>query len=175
MAVSGRLRWVVFLGVLAVWAGLAVLRSGPSPEPLVTVAGPEEVGLSLGELRALPELERDGSYQNRYGNWSTPARFRGVLLQDLVRHLFPELRPREVTVVADDGYRVAFSADRLDDPHYPVVLAYSRDGLSPPVWEEGPQIAVLPEDGRVSNEDYGAESAGAYWVQNVARLELESP
>ncbi len=168
------MRWAAFVGLLAVLAGLALLRSGRPTEALVVLAGPEEVELTLTALQDLPTVERDGSYQNRYGNWSPPARYRGVLLEELVRRHFPELWPREVTVVAEDGYRVTFSVEQLVDPRHPVVLAYAKDGLNPPAWDEGPQIALLSEEGRVSNEAYGAESVGAYWVQSVVRLEFSS-
>ncbi len=172
MAIRRPVRWGVFVGVLLVLGGLAVLRSGSPQETLVTVVGPEEVGLSLSELRALPALEQEGSYQNQFENWSTPARYRGVPLLELLAHLYPELQPESVTVVASDGYRLSLSRERMNDPRYPVVLAYAKDGVAPPAWEEGPRIVVLPEDGRVSNDEYGAESAGAYWVRDVVRLEV---
>jgi len=172
VAVRRPVRWGLFVGVLLVLGVLAVLRSGAPPESLVTVLGPEEVGLSLSELRDLPALEREGSYQNQFENWSTPARYRGVPLSELLGHVYPEHQPESVTVVARDGYRLTLSRERLTDPRYPVVLAYAKDGATPPEWEEGPRIAVLPEDGRVSNDEYGAESAGAYWVRGVVRLEV---
>jgi hypothetical protein len=65
--------------------------------------------------------------------------------------------------------------DRLLDPEYPVVLAFSRDGQEPPAWEDGPQVAVLPQDGGVSNAEYGVDSAGAFWVKNVVRIEVLPP
>ncbi|MFO8034697.1 MAG: hypothetical protein R6U88_06025 [Candidatus Bipolaricaulota bacterium] len=173
MALSRWVRWAALLGILAALAALALLPSGPASETLVALAGPEKVELTLADLQALPAIEREGSYQNSYGNWSTPARYRGVPLDVLVGGRFPKLWPGEITVVGADGYRITFTVDRLEDADYPVVLAYAKDGLTPPAWEEGPRIAVLPEGGRVSNEDYEAESAGAYWVRNVVRLELE--
>jgi len=53
-----------------------------------------------------------------------------------------------------------------------VVLAYALDGVEPPTWEDGLRIAVLPED--VSNAEYRADSAGAFWVKNVIRIVIET-
>ncbi len=173
MALSRRVRWSAFLGALLVLAALALLRTGRPPEELLVVlAGPHEIRLTLADLQSLPTEEGEGSYQNRYDSWSASAFYRGARLKALVQHYFPELWPSRITVVAADGYRVDFSVDRLEDPVFPVVLAFEKDGLIPPAWREGPQIAVLPAGGRVSNEAYDAESAGAYWVQNVVRLEI---
>jgi len=76
-------------------------------------------------------------------------------------------------VAADDGYTVVIERARLEDPDYPVVLAFEMDGVSVPEWEDGYRIAVLPEDGSVSNEEFGVESAGSFWVKNVVRITLQ--
>lgn len=172
MAVNQRVRWVLFVGPLVGLALFAFLRSGPGAIPVVHLTGPEEAALSLADLRTMPYVEREGSFQNQYGNWSAPARYRGVPVLALADELRSGFRPMEVVVVAEDGYRVVFPLHRLTDSDYPVVLAYAKDGLMPPQWEQGLQIAVLPDGGRVSNEAYGVASAGAYWVQNVTRMEF---
>ncbi len=172
MAVGRWVRWALFLGLLAGLGLFVLLRSGPQASPLVLLTGAGEAALSLADLQALPAMDREGSFQNQYGNWSTPARYRGIPLLTLAEALRGGLRPAEVVVVAEDGYRVTFSRDRLMNPDHPVVLAYAKDDRMPPAWEEGPQIAVLPEGGRVSNEAYGVASAGAYWVRNVVQLEF---
>ncbi|HEC63061.1 MAG TPA: hypothetical protein ENI38_01535 [Candidatus Acetothermia bacterium] len=152
----------------------ALLRAPPSPV-WVEVVGPERVlQLSLAELKRWPTLEREGSYQNRFGNWQGRARYRGVLLSELVRAAVGEAGFEEVVVIGADGYRASFTPARIEDLEYPVVLAFSRNGQEPPAWEDGPQIAVLPEDGGVSNAEYEAESAGAFWVKQVVRIEIVS-
>jgi hypothetical protein len=50
------------------------------------------------------------------------------------------------------------------------VLSYAFDGVPVPTWSDGFRIVVLPLDGRVSNEEAQAVSAGSYWVRNVARI-----
>ena len=53
-----------------------------------------------------------------------------------------------------------------------MILAYAYDGVEVPSWEMGFRIAVLPEDGNVGNEEYGATSAGSFWVMNVEQIVL---
>lgn len=174
MAVSAPrwVRWALFLGALAALVAIGLLRDAGPAAPLVALEGPREVHLTLAELRALPALEREGSFQNTFGNWSRPATYRGTRLTKLVGAYFPALELGSVIVVARDGYRLEIPAWRVEDDAFPMVLAYARDGAFPPDWADGPQIAVLPEGGRVGNEAYGVESAGAYWVRDVERLIL---
>jgi hypothetical protein len=77
-----------------------------------------------------------------------------------------------VEAVAKDGYRVTIERWRVEDSQFPMILAFSLDGVEVPDWEDGFRIAVLPEEGDVSNEEYGVESAGSYWVKQVVRLVL---
>jgi hypothetical protein len=145
----------------------AIAPSGPSIE-IVDVDGRVRT-VTQQEIERLPRLCRRGSYENQFGNWRDEGEYCGVHLAELIGDDAPY---ESVSVVAEDGYRVEIERWRIDDPAYPVVLAYSFDGFEPPDWPEGYRIAVLPEDGGVSNADYGVESAGSYWVKNVARLVL---
>ena len=145
----------------------AIAPSGPSIE-IVDVHGRVRT-VAQKEIERLPRLCRRGSYENQFGNWRDEGEYCGVLLAELIGDEAPY---ESVSVVAEDSYRVEIERWRIDDPAYPVVLAYSFDGLEPPDWPDGYRVAVLPEDGGVSNADYGVESAGSYWVKNVARLVL---
>lgn len=120
-------------------------------------------------IEALGTLCRRGSYENQFGNWRDEGEYCGVLLTELIGETTSY---GSVSVVAEDGYRVEMERWRIEDPAYPVVLATSFDGRSGPGWPDGYRIAVLPEDGGVSNTEYGVESAGSYWVRNVVRLVL---
>ncbi len=124
--------------------------------------------VSLQEMKTGDVLRRQGEYENQYGNWRDAGIYAGVLIRDLL----DDVDYSAVEVVADDGYRVTLERDRIEDPDYPVILAFGMDGVDVPQWEDGFRIAVLPEDGRVSNEEYDAVSAGSYWVKNVARLRV---
>jgi len=122
--------------------------------------------VTLAALRRLPVVTRQGEYQNQFGNWRDAGTYSGVRLIELIG----DAEYETIDVVARDGYRVAIERKRIEDPNYPVVLAYAYDGVEVPDWEDGFRIAVLPEDGRVSNEEYDAVSAGSYWVRNVSSL-----
>lgn len=163
-------RLVFVLLILACVAPLVVrsLRSDPGPIiEIVDVSGSVRE-ISLFEMKTMSVLTRDGSYQNQYGNWRDDGIYSGVLLTDLIG----EVAYSSIDVVADDGYRVTVERSRLQDLSYPMILAFRLDGVEVPAWEDGFRIAVLPEDGSVSNEDYGVESAGGYWVMRVSRLIL---
>ena len=160
------------LVIAAVMSPVIVQWMTSGDEPILVIEDPSGRTrvLSLADLRRLPALERPGRYQNQFGNWRDEGVYAGVPLRSL---LGVDTGYETLIVVATDGYRLEIARDRIEDPKYPMVLAYAFDGAEVPAWEEGPRIAVLPEDGAVSNEDYGVVSAGSFWVRNVARLILE--
>ena len=147
----------------------AIAPSGPSIE-IVDVDGRVRA-VTQKEIERLPRLCRRGSYENQFGNWRDEGNYCGVLLEDLVDG---ESEYGMLIVIAEDGYRVGIERRRIEDPDFPIVLAFSFDGRSVPDWSDGYRIAVLPADGGVSNVEYGVESAGSYWVKNVTRLVLQS-
>ena len=142
-----------------------VAPSGPGIE-IVDVIGQERT-VTLREIQRLPRLCLRGSYENQFGNWRDAGEYCGVLLAELIG---AEARYAAVSVVAQDGYRVEIERERVEDPDYPMVLAFSFDGQVVPDWTDGYRIAVLPMDGGVSNAEYNVESAGSYWVKNVVRI-----
>lgn len=172
---SRRIRPACLIGfvvlIVAVVLPLAVRwamdAGGPAVE-IVDAAGRTRT-VDLREMRALPELCRQGSYENQFGNWRDEGRYCGVLVSEL---LGADAEYGAVSVVAQDGYRIDIERERIEDPAYPLVLAFSFEGRFVPDWSDGYRIAVLPPDGGVSNADYGVESAGSYWVKNVVRLAL---
>ena len=164
---------VAFLALILVVVVPIVVRwsvepAGPAIGIVDTVG--REWTMTLREIERLPRLCRRGSYENQFGNWRDGGDYCGVLVTDLIG---PETGYASMAVVAEDGYRVEIERGRIEDPSYPVVLAFSFDGQVVPDWIDGYRIAVLPEDGEVSNAEYGVESAGSYWVKNVVRLILQ--
>jgi hypothetical protein len=153
---------------LAVAAPLVVRWASSPRGPAIDVVLPSGATrtVTLVAMRRLPILTRQGEYQNQFDNWRDAGTYTGVRLTDLIGDADYET----IDAVARDGYRVSIERRRVEDPDYPVVLAYAKDGVEVPSWEDGFRIAVLPEDGRVSNEEYDAVSAGSYWAKNVARL-----
>ncbi|MGD9675356.1 MAG: hypothetical protein AB7V19_01555 [Candidatus Bipolaricaulia bacterium] len=142
----------------------ALLPRGPAVE--IALPSGDTRTVTLSALRRFPTLTREGEYQNQFGNWRDAGTYSGVRLSDL----FAGVEYEVVDVVAEDGYRLSIERARVEDPDYPVVLAYAKDGVEVPNWEDGFRIAVLPVDGRVSNEEYNAVSAGSFWVRNVSSL-----
>ena len=142
--------------------------SGPAGRAIVLVeTDGRERTILADDLDALPRLCRRGSYENQFGNWRDEGEYCGVLLSELIGR---DAEYASIAVVAEDGYRIEIERERIVDPDYPVVLATSFDGQTVPGWADGYRIAILPEDGGVSNADYDTDSAGSYWVKNVARL-----
>jgi hypothetical protein len=163
-----RVAFVLLIAAAVAPLVLQSFRSETGPSIEIVDAGGGVRSISLSEMKTMTVLTRAGSYQNQYGNWRDAGIYSGVLLMDLIG----EASYAAIEIVADDGYRVTVERRRVKDADYPMVLAFGKDGIEVPAWEDGFRIAVLPEDGSVSNVDYGVESAGGYWVMRIVRLLL---
>jgi len=139
--------------------------SGPSIERIGS-DGSIKV-LTLQMLQRMDVLTREGVVQNQYGNWRDAGTYSGVLLHELLEGMAYST----LLVEAADGYRLRIDRSRVLDDEAPMVLAFRKDGEEVPLWEDGFRIVVLPEDGDLSNEEYGVESAGSFWVKNVIRVQ----
>ena len=161
-------RFAFVLLVAACVAPLVVRSLLPEAGPSIEIVETGDVvrTITLSEMKKMPLLTRAGSYQNQYGNWRDQGTYSGVLLSALIE----DYDYVSLEVVAEDGYRVTIDRALIEDSDYPMVLAFRMDGVDVPDWEDGFRIAVLPEDGSVSNADYDVESAGSYWVTRVNRL-----
>ncbi len=177
MAVTGRLRrgyLIAFLLLVAAIVVPTIVRMNiPTRGPAIILVSPqgEERSVDLKRMQGMHVLTRRGIYQNQFGNWRDEGIYTGVLLSDLIGR---DVDFKSVRVVASDGYEVKIDRARVLDPAYPMVLAYAFDGKDVPAWPDGFRIAVLPDDGAVSNEEYNAVSAGSFWVKNVERLILSA-
>jgi hypothetical protein len=165
----------MLLGLVVLTVAVAtplVVRWALSPRgPAIEVVLPSGAThtVTLAALRRLPALTRQGEYQNQFGNWRDAGTYSGVRLTDLIG----DVAYATVEVVAADGYRATIDRARVEDEEYPMVLAYAFNGVEVPAWADGFRIVVLPDDGRVSNEEYDAVSSGSYWVKNVNCIVLE--
>lgn len=166
---AARLAFVVLIAVCVAPLAVRILLPAGGPSIQIVETSGSIRTITLSEMKKLPVLTRDGGYQNQYGNWRDQGTYSGVLLTDLIENR----EYASLEFVAEDGYRVAIDRSRVEDPGYPMVLAFQMDGADVPDWEDGFRIAVLPEDGGVSNADYGVESAGSYWVKRIIRLILQ--
>jgi hypothetical protein len=65
-----------------------------------------------------------------------------------------------------------------------MIIALEMDSVVAPDWDEGPRVAMIPQDGLYSNSDceltsYPGQgysvypSAGARWVKNVMTIVVE--
>ncbi|UCF10340.1 MAG: hypothetical protein JSW65_01280 [Candidatus Bipolaricaulota bacterium] len=161
--------WILAVALMVVLAILRVPSREAGPEVCIVSLDGFEMVVALAEMKRLRALSRPGSYENQFGNWRDEGRYTGVLLADLIGE---EVEYGAVLLVAADGYRIEVARSRLEDPGYPMIVAYAFDGVEIPAWRDGPRIAVLPEDGGVSNEEYGVLSAGSFWVKNVTEIHL---
>lgn len=163
---------LVFAVLIAACIVPLVVRSlRPEGGPFIQIVTNSGVvrTVTLSEMKKMPVRTGEGSYQNQYGNWHDQGIYSGVLLTDLIEdHDYAALE-----VVAEDGYRMTVERRRVEDSEYLMVLAFRMDEIEVPDWEDGFRIAVLSEDGGVSNVDYGVESAGSYWVKRVSRMILQ--
>lgn len=174
MKTQGIRRGVLVTFLLAVLAVIApvMVRSLLPDEPVlleIEMLDGTIHRVTRSDLDRLPWIERDGEVQNQFGNWRDKGLYAGVRLLDL-----PGFHTTydTVQVIAADGYRVEIDRWRVEDDANPMILSLSFDGLPVPAWEDGPRIVVLPDDGRVSNEEADLPSAGSLWVKNVTRLML---
>jgi len=167
-----RLYLVAFLLlVIAIVIPVIVRVALLSHQPAIEIARPDgrRRMITLSQMKRLPSLTCTGTYQNQFGNWRDEGVYTGVRLTDL----FGTGAEYElIRVVATDGYTIEVERRRVEDPGYPMILAYAYNGVEVPSWEMGFRIAVLPEDGNVGNEEYGVPSAGSFWVKNVGQIVL---
>lgn len=159
-------------------------------QDLVLTADGSDLVLTPEELFALPSISAEGSYQNRFGNFSGAGKYTGILVKDLLELVGGMVSGEELVVYALDGYSQVFAYDNVFpesrgwlETQGEMVLAISMDDQKPPEWQDGYRIAFLPADGEYSNDDCAAtslpgqgwdmyESAGARWAKNVVRMEV---
>lgn len=181
------------LVVVLVVAGSAIVGlmmippadTGPSVE-VIGIAGTTE--FTLSDLRALPAVEREGAFQNSFGNVRGQGTYKGVNVSVLIEAVGGITEDQWLNITATDGYNQQYSYRNVypDEDWYSyqgdMVLAFEFNGTEVPTWEEGYRIMFLPEDGYYSNNDYGnstterllGSAAGPRCVQNVARIEIIS-
>ena len=172
---TGLRRWylVVFIAlIVAVVAPFIVRIALHVDEPTVEIVSVDGTSrnVPLSKMKEMPILKREGTYQNQFENWRDRGTYIGVRLTDLIGSAADY---SSIRVIATDGYELSIERERVEDPDYPMILAYAFDGLEVPAWKMGFRIAVLPEDGAVSNAEYDAVSAGSFGVQNVERIVLQ--
>ncbi len=179
------------LGIVLLVAGSAVIglvllqatETGPSIE-VIGIAKTEK--FTLKNLKALPAVTRQGSFQNTFGNVRGQGIYRGVNVSALIDAVGGMTEDQWIRVTAADGYNQSYSYSNV----YPdaerwsyqgdMVVAYEYNGTEVPAWDEGLRIMFLPEDGYYSNNDYENSTdeellggaAGPRCIQNVKTISI---
>ena len=164
--------------------------AGGASGPMVSVVGRHGTGLTLTmqALVAMAVVNGSWSYQDRLGNWEGGEAYVGVPVATLLDFVGGITAQDRLRVVARDGYAQEFSFANVHPDgearavQGDMVLAISRDGATPPAWDDGPRLIFTPPDGRYGNADAGSTtvpsmrsdpfSAGARWVREVASIEV---
>lgn len=165
------------------------LESTIPQDPYVQVIGRDgsTVNLTYGELMLMDLEEAESSYENQYGNIGGQGTYRGVLVRDLLELVGGMEEDDTIRVTSTDSYSQEFGyLNAYTDAEWlalqgEMIVAVEFDGVLAPTWEDGPRIAMLPEDGLYSNSDceltsydgqgfWVYESAGARWVRNTLTI-----
>jgi hypothetical protein len=144
--------------------------------------------MTMDQVTSMPSIEKTSSYQNRFGNWNEEELYKGVKLSTIVDQA-GGMDPGDTLRISADDYAQDFCYLNVfpDDDWYSIqgdlVIAYSLNNVAAPEWDEGPKSALLPADGKYSNQDCNWTSAvnqgynlnpsgGARWVKNVNKIEI---
>jgi hypothetical protein len=143
--------------------------------------------LTLSELQSLESTSGSSSYENTVGNLRGIGVYTGVKISTILEFIDIDLIPSDYLIVwASDGYSGIYNYGNI----YPnntwknlqgsLILAFNFNETDFPLWEKGPQIAFLPQDGLYSNADKENTSsleiigsAGSRWISNVVSFELK--
>ncbi|MFW6141842.1 MAG: molybdopterin-dependent oxidoreductase [Candidatus Saliniplasma sp.] len=168
------------------WAKMVrYLKIKPTGEEGIVTVGGED--MTLSDLESMETVTGTVKYQNRFQNWNEMSEYKGVALNDLITDMDHN---DAVQVTASDGYSMKYSYGEINptsenqEIQGDIILAYEKDGSKVPDWEDGPRIAVLPEDEEFSNADHNITkslasefnrqtSASSLWVKMVEKIELK--
>ncbi|MEM2899188.1 MAG: hypothetical protein QXT63_00195, partial [Thermoplasmata archaeon] len=149
----------------------------------------KEVVLTYSDLFSLVNIEGNSSYENQFGNVIGKGNYKGVEFSVLLSYVGGMEEGEILNVYSSDGYVQSFCYWNI----YPnetwlgwqgkMILAIEYNGERIPAWEDGPRVAMLPDDCLYSNEDckntscqgqgyYQYPSAGARWSKYVCMLEV---
>lgn len=189
---SERRQLYAFLGIILIVASGSIIAlvvlSEPSNNSSIELIDIDSVSSSvtLDEMLAMDAVERDGSFQNTFGNQIGKGSYVGVKISDILE-LAGGMDTSEILVVtAIDGYQQNFTYDNIypNSSYYDLqgdmVLAYSFNDSLVPQYEEGFRIVFLPEDENYSNDDaaattlaqYFPDGAGPRCISNVESINI---
>ena len=159
-------------------------------EPRIKVRSQKaEREFTLGELSLLPTIESHSSFENQFGNLRGQGSLRSCVKSTLLDCVGGIQPGQTLVVTCSDGYSQEFSYDNVHpSPEWAeiqgtMLIAYEKDGDSPPDWQEGPRLVFAPPDGIYSNDDCAQtsspdqgwhvyKSAGGRWARFVSEIEV---
>jgi predicted phosphodiesterase len=167
-----------------------IVRNVTTPTYLTLSGNGRTVNLTFEELLGMTQVEGNSSYDNLYGNPGGTGNYSGVEVSQLVDLVGGMTVGQVLRVTASDGYYQTFGYGNVfpnatwSGLQGKMILALGFDGLVTPTWQDGPRLAMLPQDGLYSNSDcqltsYPGQgyniyaSAGARWVKNVDTISIE--
>jgi predicted phosphodiesterase len=160
------------------------------PADIVVNGHGTALNLSYAQLFEMQQTFAESSYQNLYGNIGPVGNYSGVLVSALVDLVGGMNETEMVNITCSDGYYQTFGYLNI----YPnqtwlqlqgkMILGLEYNGTPVPEWQDGPRIAMLPDDGLYNNSDcdltsYPGQgysvypSAGARWAKNVVEISVE--
>jgi len=176
---SERRQLYAFLGIILIVAGGSIIAlmvlSEPSNDPSIELVDIDSISrlVTLNEMLAMEAVERDGSFQNTFGNQIGKGSYVGVKISDIIE-LAGGMDTSEILVVtAIDGYQQNFTYDNIypNSSYYDLqgdmVLAYSFNGSLVPQYEDGFRIVFLPEDENYSNDDAASTTLEEYFLDGA--------
>jgi len=149
----------------------------------------KEVVFTYEDLFRLPMVDGNSSYENQFGNVMGKGNYKGVEFSVLLSYVGGMKDGEVLKVYSSDGYIQIFCYWNV----YPnetylelqgkMILAIEYNGEQIPSWEDGPRVAMLPNDCLYSNKDcemtsyqgqgyYQYPSAGARWSKCVCVIEV---
>jgi predicted phosphodiesterase len=145
------------------------------------------LNVTYEELMEMDVVNGYSSYENQFSNIGGQGTYTGVAVRDLINLVGGMLDGDTLRVTSTDtyyqdfGYLNVYPDQDWLDLQGEMIVALDMDDLSAPEWEEGPRLAMIPQDGLYSNSDceltsyYGQgysiyPSAGARWVKNVMTI-----
>ena len=162
-------------------------KAPPTPRPpevtLEIVSGDRSVILTWEDIQDLPAYEGVGGRISSVGKVTPPAKFKGVTLEDLCGLVGGITEENSVSVVAKDGYAMAFSYEDITTGDFPtydpstgdespydgklwVVVAYEEEGAFIPEDGDGPlRLAILGSQKLVTD--------GHWWIKWVEKIEIK--
>ncbi|NWF96560.1 MAG: hypothetical protein HXY34_10515 [Candidatus Thorarchaeota archaeon] len=186
---SQRMLYGVLLLVVIVAAGaLATLTlMTDTAQPTVNLTGHDMSTrkVTLTQMKGMPTVHMNGSFQNSFGNIRGAGEYRGVRVSALVELAGGMEANDTVQVISSDGYNRTFGYRNVypNSTEYGIqghmVLAFEYNGSEVPDYEDGFRLMFLTDDGVFSNADaaqvypdLGTGSAGSLCVSKVATIRV---